>query len=392
MLLELDLNEYLRVELERVQEEEEGQKSRKQTELQLKMIDKRAVKAAALARKVLRWPIGQTPPTQIVYLRAEEELLISGPTSEMSIPLAKSKIDSLTATAIARSGTSSKAKTFSAFAVNPIEIFDVRSIAKAVQNVVETPEKEKKWKQLAEKLTEHSPLGEASGALSAVEQVQFVEAVRKYVDDVDSDEGAVGVLLMAVAKSRILTFKNEDVFLRMCVAKEKQGVVEAVLFDSSRVVSEYILAELLKLASTKKNAEERFEQVVKVLSRNYSKRSMKEAVGQVLSAAESVEIMQVLTEVYRQSVVVTDDDDGVADRSGKALALITVLMDAHGSRIVYEDKLHTKFAAVSNFLIEMQSLIGTYSRLEAAVEECADQIPANNVVIEIFPTAHPMVW
>lgn len=72
---------------------------------------------------------------------------------------------------------------------------------------------------------------------------------------------------------------------------------------------------------------------------------MTEACGAVLSVTESIEIMTILTEIYRESPDISI--------SSKALTLITVLMDAHGSRIVYEDKLHHKFAAISNFIIEM---------------------------------------
>ncbi|CAL2033775.1 unnamed protein product [Caenorhabditis brenneri] len=384
MLLELDLNEYLKIELSRVVEDEElaARNAKKHTELLIQLIDKKAQKAAALAKKTIRWPIGQTLPTQITYNSVEEELLVGGPTSEAVVPFPKSKIDSLTATAIAKLGVTSKAKTFSSFAVNPIDTFDISSIIKSIQNVIENPEKEKRWKQLTAKLEECSS-GEASGALSAIEQAQFAEAIHKYANDVESDAETLDAMLEAVVTARILSFRNENEFLKMCVEKEKTKVIEIVLNDAARVVSEFILAELLKLAAGKP-ADLRLEQVTRVLSRNFSKKPMTEAVAEVLSSTESVEIMTILTEIYR--------DPKQMELSGKALSLITILMDAHGSRIVYEDKLHQKFAAISNFIIEMQSLIGTFARLEAAIEETADVIPSANTVIRIHPVVHPLNW
>uniref|UniRef100_A0A1I7TFP1 RTP1_C1 domain-containing protein n=1 Tax=Caenorhabditis tropicalis TaxID=1561998 RepID=A0A1I7TFP1_9PELO len=384
MLLELDLNDYLKIELSRIQEDDEQQlkSSKKHTELLIQLIDRKANKAAALAKKVIRWPIGQTLPTEIVYNQVEEQLIVASPTSEALVPFPKSKIDSLTATAIAKIGVTSKAKTFSSFAVNPIDTFDVKSVIKSIQNVIENPEKEKTWKQLISKLEECSN-GEASGAISAIEQNQLMDAIRKYSDDVDSDEETLNGMLEAVISSRILSFRVEDLFLRMCVEKEKTKVIEIVLKDSARVVSEFILAELLKLAAGKPS-EERQKQVAEVISRNFSKQPMTEAVAEVLTVSESIDIMTSLTDIYR--------DPSAVNASGKALSLITILMDSHGSRIVYEDKLHQKFAAISNFIIDMQSLVGTFARLEAAMEETSDSFPTNNVVIRIHPTAHPIVW
>ncbi|EFO88706.1 hypothetical protein CRE_06716 [Caenorhabditis remanei] len=384
MHLEHDLNAYLKIELDRVVEDDEQQSrsNKKHTELMIQLTDKKASKAAALAKKVLRWPIGQTLPTQITYDSSEEQLIVVGPTSEAVVPFPKSKIDSLTATAIAKLGVTAKAKTFSSFAVNPIDTFDVRTVMKSIQNVIENPEKEKRWKQLTEKLEECSN-GEASGALSAIEQTQLMDAIRKYADDVDSDLETLDAMLVAVVTARILSYRNEDVFLRLCVEKQKTNVVEIVLNDSARVVSEFILAELLKIAAGKPE-DERREQVCQVLARNFSKQPMTEATAEVLTVSESIDIMTSLTEIYRELSKI--------DISGKALALITILMDAHGSRIVYEDKLHQKFAAVSNFIIEMQSLVGTFARLEAAIEETSDSLPASNVVIRINPIAHPINW
>lgn len=382
MHLELDLNEYLKIELDRVVDDDEPKNNKRHTELLIQLIDKKSDKAAALAKKVLRWPIGQTLPTQIAYDSSEEQLLVVGPTSEAVVPFPKSKVDSLTATAIAKSGVSSKAKTFSSFAVNPVDTFDVKTILKLIQNVIESPEKEKRWKRLTANLEECSN-GQASGALSAIEQTQFMDAIRKYADDVDSDVETLDAMLQAVITARILSFRNEDSFLRLCVEKEKTDIVEIVLNDSARVVSEFILAELLKLAA-RKPEDEQHEQVIRVLSRNFSKQPMIEATAEVLTVSESIEIMTTLTQIYKESTK--------ADISGRALSLITVLMDAHGSRIVYEDSLHQKFAAVSNFIIEMQSLVGTFARLEAAIEETSDSYAASNVVIRIHPVAHPLNW
>ncbi|PIC47565.1 hypothetical protein B9Z55_006879 [Caenorhabditis nigoni] len=383
MLLELDLNDYLKIELDRVLEEDELKSSnKKHTELLVQLIDKKAAKAAALARKVLRWPIGQTLPTDITYDDVEEHLLVVGPTSEALLPFPKSKIDSLTATAIAKLGATSKTKTFSSFAVNPVDTFDIKSVIKSIQNVIENPQIEKRWKQLTQQLGECSN-GEASGALSAIEQTQLMEAIRKYSDDEDSDQETLNSMLEAVVNARILSFRNEDSFLRLCVEKEKNQVVEIVLNDSARVVSEHILAELLKLAAEKPE-DQRRDQVLQVLSRNFSKKPMTEATAEVLTVSEAIEIMTALTQIYKE---LREDDI-----CGKALSLITVLMDAHGSRIVYEDSLHQKFATVSNFIIEMQSLVGTFSRLEAAIEETSDAFTASNVVTRIHPVAHLLNW
>ena len=100
---------------------------------------------------------------------------------------------------------------------------------------------------------------------------------------------------------------------------------------------------------SRKPEDERREQVCQVLARNFSKQPMTEATAEVLTVSESIDIMTSLTEIYRELSKI--------DISGKALALITILMDAHGSRIVYEDKLHQKFAAVSNFIIEMVRIV-----------------------------------
>lgn len=214
----------------------------------------------------------------------------------------------------------------------------------------------------------------------------MLTAIRRYTDDVDSEPETLHVVLKAIATSRVLSFRNEDGFLRMCIEKLKSNteIVEHVLADGARVVSEFILAELLKLAAGKPSESERRAQVSQVLARNFSKIPMTEACGAVLSVTESIEIMTILTEIYRESPDISI--------SSKALTLITVLMDAHGSRIVYEDKLHHKFAAISNFIIEMQSLVGTFARLEAAIDECSDTQAANNVVIRMHPVAHPINW
>uniref|UniRef100_A0A8R1DXA5 Uncharacterized protein n=1 Tax=Caenorhabditis japonica TaxID=281687 RepID=A0A8R1DXA5_CAEJA len=386
MNLELDLNDHLRIELVKILEEDDVQQKnqKKQTELLVQLVDKKAHKATILAKKTLRWPIGQALPTQLRYQNVEEQLLVQGPTSEALVPLPKSKIDSLTATSIAKSGTSSKSKTFDSFAVNPKQTFDIRSLSKSIQNVIETPEKEKKWKNLTKSLDELKS-GEAIGALSAIEQAQFLEAIQKYVGDADSEPEHVDALLRAVCAAKILNFRAEDQFLRLCVEKEKREIVEIVLNDSTRVVSEFILAELLKSAAAKP-IEERRSTITSVLSRNFSKPAMMEACSAVLSAADSVEVMTVLTEIYKEPV------EESIDISGKALSLITVLMDAHGSRIVCEDRLHQKFAAISNFIIEMQSLVGTFARLEAAIDECADDFPQYNVVYRITPTVHSFSW
>lgn len=101
-----------------------------------------------------------------------------------------------------------------------------------------------------------------------------------------------------------------------------------------------------KLVYYRNSTEEgRAAQVLRVLSRSFSRRPMTEAVGEVLTASEAVTIMATLTGIYKESLE--------EDVSGKALSLITILMDSHGSRIVYEDKLHQKFAEISNFVIEM---------------------------------------
>ncbi|CAP37861.2 Protein CBG20930 [Caenorhabditis briggsae] len=372
MLLELDLNDYLKIELDRVLEEDElKSNNKKHTELLVQLIDKKAAKAAALARKVLRWPIGQTLPTDITYDDVEEHLLVVGPTSEALLPFpSKNRIQGVTIVF------------FGSRTVNPVDTFDIKSVIKSIQNVIENPQKEKRWKQLTQNLGECSN-GEASGALSAIEQTQLMEAIRKYSDDVDSDAETLNSMLEAVVNARILSFRNEDAFLRLCVEKEKNHVVEVVLNDSARVVSEHILAELLKLTAEKPE-DQRRDQVIQVLSRNFSKKPMTEATAEVLTVSEAIEIMTALTQIYKE---MREDDI-----CGKALSLITVLMDAHGSRIVYEDSLHQKFATVSNFFIEMQSLVGTFSRLEAAIEETSDAFTASNVVTRIHPVAHLLNW
>ena len=70
-----------------------------------------------------------------------------------------------------------------------------------------------------------------------------------FPDDVESDADTLDAMLEAVVTARILSFRNENEFLRMCVEKEKTKVIEIVLNDAARVVSEFILAELLKLAA-----------------------------------------------------------------------------------------------------------------------------------------------
>lgn len=89
MHLSLDLNDFLKVDLTRLAEDDEThQKStKKHTELLIELIDRKSTKASALARKVIRWPIGQTLPTQIAYNNGDEQLLIVGPTSEALLPM-----------------------------------------------------------------------------------------------------------------------------------------------------------------------------------------------------------------------------------------------------------------------------------------------------------------
>lgn len=87
MHLELDLNENLKVTLEKSPDDVATPESRRQTELLMQLIDKKAQKATVLAEKVIRWPIGQTLPNQMTYSVSDEQLLVVGPTSEAVVPL-----------------------------------------------------------------------------------------------------------------------------------------------------------------------------------------------------------------------------------------------------------------------------------------------------------------
>ncbi|CAI5441019.1 unnamed protein product [Caenorhabditis angaria] len=384
-LLELELNSSLKATIQKLDEEESSISRKKQPELMLELWDKLA-KNTAMARKSIRWPIGQVLPEEISYDDQKEVILLKGKTTKAEIPLPKSKIDSLTAVSTAKTSTSAKVKTFSTFAVNPIETNDIGNLSKSVESVIEGPLKQKRWKKLVTSL-ESLESGAASGALSTIEQSQLVEAIREFAADADTEQQFVDEILKSVILARILTYRNEDNLLKYCIEMGKLELVEMILEDEQRVVSEMVLANLLKLAAGKS---EKRADLLKILSRNFSRKSMTEQTSQVLTTLESIEIMLELIDIYK-SFEEPKNQENVAK---KALGLITILMDAHGSRIIYEDELHQKFAQISNFIIEMQSLLGTFAKFETKneVSKLDDDFSQKCIVRKIQLVKHKLAW
>ncbi|CAB3405638.1 unnamed protein product [Caenorhabditis bovis] len=343
-----------------------------------------------LAKKLFRLTMTDSSPEEVHYNKAQEVIVIKGKTSRTEIPLAKSKIEELTAISKAKQGKVQRAKTFSSFAVDPAAQEDFIAFTKCVGDVIENPTKNKRWTALLRALEPFSE-GKAANILSTFEQSKLVDSILKFDADEDVNRKTMESLLNAVLCSRVLSYKNENELLQMCIEKGYSTVIEELFVHQDRIISERVLAELLKTAIQGPENLRR-KRIEKLILRKYSREALSLSATHSLATGEALEIMKILTEIY-QGFEVEELNNDIDEKilASKALSLITVLMNSHANRIINEDKQHQKFAEISNFIIEMQSMISTFSKVQVAFQQTAEECHSNGTVRRIHLKAHKLV-
>uniref|UniRef100_A0A1I7XG39 Ig-like domain-containing protein n=1 Tax=Heterorhabditis bacteriophora TaxID=37862 RepID=A0A1I7XG39_HETBA len=250
-------------------------------------------------------------------------------------------------------------KKFKSFSANPKPINDHSSILIAVKAVLENPENTKKWRTLRKKLSTSS--GNLNGVLSLTDQTALLETLKQGCGAEELVE-----LCTVLKNTNVFGFKCQESFINFCFDMKLDSIIDSFL-DSPNALSEAVLSKFLKIATTK-TINEGKSMLESILCRGFSDRFMAENAVNILTSDEAALVIEWCAHIYQ--------DQEKENISEQALSLISVLIDTHGNRFIWDNDSHDKILNVITLVTDLNTSFSLHIQTEASLLKSSTIIPS----------------
>ncbi|CAJ0569435.1 unnamed protein product, partial [Mesorhabditis spiculigera] len=235
----------------------------------------------------------------------------------------------------------------------------------AILDLVNSQGRDKEWKALKKRVKSVEQMPDLRGHFSHYEQKRLIDCL-----DAKEDSPSFLTIAKALAAANVFGYFNKFVEL-LTDAGQDELLVE--MMDGMAVMSETLYAGILAIIA-KKDKPEALPLLERLLSRAYGERFLIEQL-QSLDATTGARLADMLLELIGAGSEVV---------YGQALRLLSVLLDALGSRFIWGDAAHEQLLPMAGTIGDLAALIDTFITLDSCrhrEEQINAAIPAKSYII-----------